>query len=660
MGEKKVESEYDESQMRSFTRAVLNDLQAIEKMLANGMFEDDVHRIGAEQELFIVDSAMHPSPISIELIEEANDTRLTTEIGRFNLEANLTPLELKGACLSSMERELNEVITLARDSAAKFDSDIVLAGILPTIQPSDLTSENLTPIPRYHEINRVVTKLHGDNRVIHIKGRDEIQLTLQDTFIEFCNTSFQVHLQVGISELTNAYNWAQAIAAPVLASAVNSPLLFNRRLWHETRLALFQHATDTRSPIHQARCQPPRVNFGDKWIDDSVIEVLHEDAVRFRILLTQATEEDAMEVLATGGIPKLSAWRLHNGTIWRWNRICYGVVNGKPGLRIEARFLPSGPTVVDEMANAAFFLGLMIALPAEFGDIRKYMSFDDAKNNFFNVARYGLNTQIHGLDGQSRRAGRLILEELLPRARAGLKAVAIEQTDIDRFLGVLEDRVRAERTGAQWMIDSLASMDKRAKPNVRMRSLTSAIMINQQHGKPLHTWPNADIPAQSEWIDNYKTVEQFMATDLFTVRPEDVVDLAASLMHWRHVRHVPVEDDEGRLIGILTHRDLLELFALGKNNVGSELVARDVMRTKLITIKPETSTLEALRIMRENDIGCLPVVRDDRLVGLITAHDFLTVSAKLLEEKLIELAATAVEIKTLGDNSDEHSKYKAA
>ena len=634
MGDKNVITGTDEVKMRAFTRAVLNDLQALESMLSQGMLDEGVRRIGAEQEMFIVDSAMRPSPRAIEVIEQANDPRFTTEIGLFNLEANLTPLEMNGHCLSLMENELNEVVALARRSAAEFDSDIVLAGILPTIQASDLTVANLTPNPRYHELDRVVTKLHGENRVIHIKGRDEIQLTLQDTFIEFCNTSFQVHLQVDASEFSNAYNWAQAIAAPVLASAVNSPLLLNHRLWHETRLALFQHAVDTRSLAHQARCQPTRVNFGDKWVDDSILEVLHEDAVRFRVLLTQDAEENSKEVLEAGGVPKLAAWRLHNGTIWRWNRACYGVMDGKPSLRIEARYLPSGPTVADEMANAAFFLGLMIALPVEFGDIRKYMSFDDAKNNFFNVARYGLNTQIHGLDGQSRRAGRLILEELLPRARRGLQAAAVDQEDIERFLGIIEERVRTEKTGAQWMIDSLASMDKLAKPNVRMRSLTSIMKDNQEKGDPLHTWGLAEIPGRSEWIDNYKTVEQFMATDLFTVRPEDVIDLAASLMHWRHVRHVPVEDDEGKLVGILSHRDLMEMVAFGKAHDGSERPVREIMKTDIITISPETRTLDALQIMRDKDIGCLPIVKDDRLVGLITAHDFLTVSAKLLEEKL--------------------------
>ncbi|MEQ1606260.1 MAG: CBS domain-containing protein [Pyrinomonadaceae bacterium] len=641
MGDKKVTTEYDDTQMRSFTLGVLNDLQAFERMLEGGMFEEDARRIGAEQEMFLVDSSMHPAPLAMKIIDDAKDGRLTTEIGLFNLEANLTPREFNGNCLRLMEDELNETLDIVRKSAAKFGGGVVLAGILPTIQQSDLTSENLTPNPRYHEINRIVTQLHGDNRVIHIKGLDELQLTLQNTYIEFCNTSFQVHLQIGITDFVRYYNWAQAISGPVLASAVNSPFLLNHRLWHETRLAVFRQSTDTRSLTHKQRNQKPRVNFGDRWVENSILEVLREDAIRFRILLTQAVEENSLQVLADGGVPSLSAWRLHNGTIWRWNRPCYGVVKGIPGLRIEARFLPAGPTVADEMANAAFFLGLMTELPEEFGDISQLMTFDDARNNFYNAARYGLSGQIKGLDGQSRRVGRIILEELLPRARKGLTRAGVDDVDNQRLLDIIEARVTQEKSGAQWMLDSYEAMDKRAKPNVRLRTLTAAMKAHQeQSNEAMNTWELANIPSDSEWIDNYKTVEQFMAVDLYTVRPDDIVDLAASLMHWKHVRHVPVEDDAGRLIGIVSHRDLIELMANGKCLAAEPIIIREVMKTNLITVTPETQTLDALDLMRERGVGCLPVIRDDRLVGLVTAYDFLTVSAKLFEEKLSAVICT--------------------
>lgn len=637
MGDKNVSLKTDEKQMRQFTKAVLNDLQALEKMLAGDYFEEDVLRIGAEQEMFLVDSALNPAPVALKIIEAAKEKRLTTELGLFNLEANVKPRKFTGKCLSQMEKELREVLRTARRAAKKFDAGIVLAGILPTIQPSDLIEENLTPQPRYKEMNRVLTEMHGTERHIQIKGLDEFQYRLEGTYIEFSNMSFQTHLQVGISCFARSYNWAQAIAAPVLAAAVNSPILLGNRLWHETRIALFQHATDARSPAHQARNLPARVNFGERWMSDEMMDFFHEDVARYRFILSRKVEEDSLEVLKNGEIPHLYAWQMHNSTIWRWNRACYGILNKKPSLRIEARYLPSGPTVADEMANASFFLGLMMTLPEEFGDVRKKLDFDAVKGNFFNAARNGLDTQITWFNDKSYPAKNLILNKLLPLAKEGLRSVKVDAADIKRFLGILENRVRAEKTGAQWMLDSLAGMDEAAKPNVRLRTLTAAMKNYQEREKPLHEWRLAKIEGKSDWIDNYRTVEQFMSKDLFTVRPEDVIDLAANLMQWKHIRHVPVEDDLGNLVGVVTHRDLMRLFAAVLGGESEDVTVRDVMETDLITVSPDTLTLDALKIMREKDIGCLPVVKDKKLVGMITAHDFLTVSTRLFEERLKNL-----------------------
>ena len=638
MGDQDVSTQAGESKLREFTKAVINDLQAIEKMFEDNLFEDGPFRIGAEQEMFLVDSAMLPAPIAMEVLEDANDERLTTEIGLFDLEANLTPHDFSGRCLSLIENEIDELLAKVKASTKKLNSDVALVGILPTIEQSDLVIENLTPLPRYQELNRILTELQGDDRVIHIKGLDELTLHLQDIFTEFCNTSFQVHLQVPISEFGNYYNWSQAITAPVLASAVNSPLFLGHRLWSETRLALFQHATDTRSPVHQARSQPTRVNFGDDWVNDSMLSVFREDLARFRIILTREIEENSLETLKNGGLPKLKAWGMHNGTVWRWNRACYGVMNNKPSLRVEARFLPSGPTVLDEMANSAFFLGLMIAMPKEYGDVRERMSFDDAKDNFYSVARYGFKSQLAWLDGQTHSAKDLILDQLLPLAQKGLEEVNVDAADIDRYLGTLEKRVSKEKTGSRWILNSLAKMDDTAKVNVRMRALTAKMIENQETKKPVHDWELATIEEKTDWIDNYRTVERFMAKDLFTVRPGDIIDFAASMMNWKHIRHVPVEDDKGNLVGIVSSRELLEILSTDKLAGKKEIVVKDVMKTDVATIAPDTSSLEALRIMRENEIGCLPIVKDGKLIGIITAHDFLTVSTKLFEERLKEAA----------------------
>ena len=650
MGDKKVATQEDREHFRSFTRAVLTDLQALERMLGLGALEQDVLRIGAEQEMFLVDSTMHPASIGPEIIAASGEKRLTTEIGRFNLEANLTPLLFKGNALSALEGELNEILSIVRKTGSRFGGSPLLCGILPTIQQSDLVEDNLTPSPRYQELNRVLTALHGEERIVHIKGLDEMSLHLHDTFIEFCNTSFQVHLQPAVNDFVTTYNWAQAVTAPVLAASVNSPVLLGHRLWHETRLALFQHAVDERSPLHHERSRPARVTFGRDWVRGSMIDVFHEDVARFRIILTRDTEEDSLALLDAGQIPELSAWRMHNSTVWRWNRACYGIMNGKPSLRIEARFLPAGPTVRDEVANAALFLGLLIALPKEFGNVRDKLAFDDAKTNFFSAARYGLRSQMAWLNGKTYAARDLLLNELAPRAREGLKSIDIDARDIDRFIGTVEERLKRDMTGSQWMLNSLAHMDPAAKSNVRFRTLTAAMKNYQEKAMPIHKWELAEITEKTDWIDNYRTVEQFMTRDLFTVRPDDVIDLAANVMNWRHVRHVPVEDDAGNLVGIVSHRDLLKLFAEEDDRRHKEIIVSDVMHTELIIVKPETPTLEALYLMREKNIGCLPVCRNGKLVGLVTAHDFLTVSTRLFEERLKTQTREAKLFKTKSTN----------
>src|SRR4030095_1621400 len=361
MGEHNVE-QVDEKTSQAFMRALLEDLRALEYMIRSGLLESGVTRIGAEQEMFLIDGNFRPAPLSIEILNQVQDPRLTTEIARFNLEANLTPLPLAGGCLTQIEQELNHLLSLVGESAAKFGVDVLLSGILPTLRKSDLTLENLSPIPRYRELNQGVIGMRGGPFSIHIKGLDELQITHDNIMMESCNTSFQVHFQTSPAEFASRYNMAQAITAPVLAAAVNSPLLFGHRLWQETRVALFQHSVDSRSRPQLLRSHPTRVSFGDGWLEHSVIALFHDQISRFRPIMFSETEEDPFRVFARGETPLLSALRMHNGTVWRWNRACYGVADGVAHLRIENRALPSGPTVQDEMANAAFFVGLMIAL----------------------------------------------------------------------------------------------------------------------------------------------------------------------------------------------------------------------------------------------------------------------------------------------------------
>ena len=644
MGEHNVEQQFDEKMSQAYMKALLEDLRALEFMIETGRFETGVTRIGAEQEMFLVDRNLRPAPISLEVLDHARDSRLTTEIARFNLEANLTPLPLTGACFGEMERELRELLALVRTSAAGLEADVLLSGILPTLKKSDLTLENLAPIPRYYQLNRGVIGLRGGPFSIHIKGLDEIEISHDNIMMESCTTSFQVHFQTNAAQFASHYNMAQAITSPVLAAAVNSPLLFGHRLWQETRVALFQHSTDARSRMQLARSQPTRVSFGDQWLKSSVVELFHDQISRFRPIMIAQGDEDPFQVLARGGTPLLSALRMHNGTVWRWNRACYGITDGIAHLRIENRALPSGPTAQDEIANAAFFVGLMVALPQAYGEIAKRLSFDDAKENFFAAARHGLDAQFRWLDGKSRSASSLILNDLLPLARAGLKADKVDASDIDKYLGIVEERVRSGRTGARWMLNSLAALNDHEPAEMRARTLTATILARQKENKPVHEWKLAAEGELTDWSQSYQTVGQFMATDLFTVRPDDLVDLAASLMDWRHIRHVPVEDEAGRLVGLVTHRGLLRLLTRGSNATdGNALTVREIMKPNPTSVSSTTPTLEAIEIMRRAGIGCLPVVDNNQLVGIVTSYDFLTATASLFKQHLAASANSSEE-----------------
>ena len=642
MGEHNIDQKRDNDALRAFTKSLLADLAALEQMLRTNQIESRVRRIGAEQEMFLVDSCGRPAPISGDLLHRANDPRLTTEIARFNLEANLSPQLFQGNCFRLLEQELNDLIAIVRKAARDLNSDVVLAGILPTLRLSDLELKNLTPSPRYFELNRVVSEMRGNDFSFYIKGLDEMQLTHKNVMLESCNTSFQVHLQVGAQEFAPVYNIVQAVTAPVLAAAVNSPLLLGHRLWHETRLALFQQSVDERSSTRQIRGTPARVSFGEKWVDESVLEIFQEEIARFRVIMTSNTEDNSLNDLAQGKAPQLTALRLHNSTVWRWNRPCYGISNGKAHLRIENRVLPAGPTIQDEVANAAFLLGLTVAIEQEYGDIRKLMPFDDAKSNLMAAARYGLQSQLAWFGGKNYSAGSLIKSELIRQAGFGLKHANVNTEDIDHYLGIIEDRVNTGQTGAQWVLNSLSAMGDHCTNEVKSRELVSAMLEQQSKGEPVHRWPTVSTPHIGYWPENYRTLGQFMKTDLFTVRPDDLVNLVASVMNWKHVRHIPVEDDEGHLVGLVTHRDLLRLFERSLNTRTDQSIAvREIMKTNPATAYPEMPTLEALEIMRRNKIGCLPVVANDRLVGIVTSYDFLEASAILFQEQLARKAFKA-------------------
>lgn len=634
MGEHNVNPDNSKAGQQAFMRSLLEEVRVLDLMISRGMIESGIRRIGAEQEMFIVDRAFSPANRAPEILQQITDPRFTNELGLFNLEANLSPRRLGGNCLRLMEQEAQEIHALARSAAARVDCDIALIGILPTLTLEHLGLDSMMPEKRYFALNDALRSLRGEEFRFNFKGIDQLSITHDNVMLEACNASFQVHFQVAAEEFARLYNIAQVVTAPLLAASVNSPVLLGKRLWHETRIAVLEHSVDSRSTTHQARGQQPRVHFGDRWIDESVTEIFKEDIARNRILLTTETEDDPLAMVQRGEAPSLNALRLHNGTVYRWNRPCYGVSNGVAHLRIENRVIPAGPTVVDEIANAAFFFGMMAGMAEQHPRVHEQIRFEEVKTNFLTAAREGIRAQMNWFGDSHLPAKELITQQLIPMAREGLQQMAIDRGDIERYLGVLEDRVNKRRTGARWLLQSLDNMEDQGTQNQRMRSLVSSLVKQQASGQPIAEWRLAHFCEKQDWRESYRYVGQFMTTDLFTVRTNDIVDFAATLMDWRHVRHIPVEDDSGKLVGLVSHRALLRLVANGRVGDTAQVSVGEIMNPDPITVSPETSTVDAIRLMRDKQLACLPVLRDGKLVGLVTEHDLVVVSSHLLESYL--------------------------
>ncbi len=635
MGTQQVSQNNEGEQHRRYMSRLLADLRALDRMMAEGRFETGIRRIGAEQELVLVDRHGNPAPVATDVLDRLDDDRVTTELARFNLEFNCDPIVFGKACLSDLQAQMTGLLEMVATAAKPSEATPLLVGILPTLQLTDLGWNNITPRERYYALNDRFTKLRGGSYELDIKGIDELTVRHDTLMLEALNTSFQLHWQVDPSEFANAFNVAQAIAGPVIAASANSPVLFGKRLWHETRIAIFEQAVDARpegSP-HE-RDLLARVHFGEGWCVQGVAELYKSDIARYRLLFGPTVEEDPIAELDAGRTPKLVSLQTHNSTVYRWNRPCYGITDGKPHLRIENRLLPAGPSITDEVAGAALWFGLMASLPTEIDNLTERMDFDDAKGNFIAAAKLGLNAQFAWLDGERRPAHALLTESLIPAARRGLSHAGVDEADIDKYLNIIEKRVESGQTGAQWMLSTVNRMKGMGTRAERLCALTAGVVSRQKLGHPVHEWSIGDLTESGDWRPNYLRVGQYMTTNLFTVDEEESLELVASIMDWQQIRHVPVEDAAHRLVGLVTHRGLLRALANPTDKPLERAAVRDVMLTELVTASPEMTTVEAIELMRTNRLSCLPIVKDGQLVGVVTEHDFMRIAGQLLEESL--------------------------
>lgn len=617
MGEQKVKKGLNHERRTQFIKHLLSDIDALELMLEKSLIEDDIYRIGSEQEFCLITKYWRPSDKAEEILAAINDPHFTNELALFNLEINLDPVELKEDCFYKVEKQLNTLLKKASTVAAKYETRILLTGILPTISKNELEFQYMTPQPRYWALNDMLKELRGGDFRLHIKGVDDLTINHDSVLFEACNTSFQMHLQIPPNDFISSYNWAQAISGPILGISTNSPLLLGRELWDETRIALFQQSIDTRHSSYALKNQEARVSFGTDWESGSIAEIFKNDIAQHKVILSKEIKDDSLEILKKGTIPKLPAINLHNGTIYKWNRPCYGVGNGKPHIRIENRYIASGPSTLDEMATFAFWVGLMMGRPKVFDDMPSVMDFKDAKANFIKAARTGKYSVLNWM-GNPISVKDLILTKLLPIAKKGLKKAQIDPVDIKKYMRIIEERAHGI-TGSQWIVSNYRELRKIMKKDDALRVLTKTMHHNQELGLTLNQWP--DIIENSELQFEADLVGHIMSTQLFTVKESDMASLATRIMKWKNIHHVPVEDRFGRLSGLLTWTHLKK-YQREENHTGLQKVI-DIMTKDVVSVSPTTTIKNAITIMKENEFGCLPIVRENELVGIITINDVI-------------------------------------
>lgn len=615
MGEKIVRKINNHEDKKEYIDHLLKDIEALELMLNKGLFSAKPIHIGAEQEFCLVDESWNPSNLGTEILKDIADDHFTSELNKYNLELNLDPLKLEGSCFSDLHKQLNTLMTAAKDAAAKHKARIILTGILPTISHKYLQLDFMTPVDRYKILNEAIQEIRKDDIELHIKGVDEVNLHHDTILYEGCNTSFQAHLQIDPEHFAESYNWAQAIAGPVLSICANSPLLLGKELWAETRIALFTQSVDTRRSTFILNEKESRVSFGQDWVTGTIADFYKNAVVNFRSLVTTTFNNDSLTQFHQGEIPKLQALSLHNGTTYRWNRLCYGITDGKPHVRIENRYMPSGPTTDDEIANMMFWVGLMHGRPKSLDNIHTKMDFKDVKGNFFSAARYGMSSQFYW-EGKLISSKELLLDHFLPMAFRGLYSMNIEPRDAEHYLSIIERRIKSQ-TGSRWMINAYRKLLKENKTSEALKILVATMYERQQKRYAVDAW---QLPRGDEYKipDTEIRVGDRMNTRTITAQDIDSPELVLKMMLWKDIHHAPILDDDLNLAGLLSWADV-EHFQNHPDEHPESL--RDIMKTDLITVTEEVSLSKAKKMMEENNIRCLPVVKDKKLVGIITSND---------------------------------------
>lgn len=497
MGEKVVATRAELSDRQLYRRKLQSCLDVLERMLREGRFDRPKAMMGLEIELNLADEEGRPLMSNEQVLGAIASSDFQTELGRFNIEVNIAPRRLGGHVLEELREEIDTGLRYADRQAAEVGARIVMVGILPTLDLDHTGLEAMSRNDRYTLLSDQILAARGEDIALDIEGVEHLAVESVSMVAEAAATSLQLHLQVTPERFASVWNAAQAISSVQVALGANSPFLFGRELWRETRPVLFQQACDTRSAELKAQGVRPITWFGERWVD-SALELFAENLRYFPALLPICDDEDPVKVLASGGVPRLAEMRLHNGTIYRWNRPVYDVADGVPHLRVENRCLPAGPTVADTLANAAFYYGLVRVLAEQARPVWTRLGFAQADDNFHTAARHGIEAVLqwprHGRGARGTTAvaaTELVLNELLPLAYQGLDEWGVEPGDRDRYLGIIEQRCLRRTNGAAWQSATVHrlreqfGMDRTAS----IATMTRRYMEHMRTGEPVHTWP---------------------------------------------------------------------------------------------------------------------------------------------------------------------------
>lgn len=488
MGQDVEEQEFSRADRTLHREKVRRCLDVFAMLLRQAQFDAADPLTGLEIEFNLVDEDGWPALKNTAALAAIANPLFQTELGQFNVEINLEPRSLKNGGLGRFEDDLRVSLNEAEARSAEVGAHLVMIGILPTLQPGHLSPTTISSNPRYQLLSDQILDARGEDIAISIDGVEKLAARADSIMPEAACTSTQLHIQVSPDEFAGYWNASQAIAGVQLALGANSPYLLGSDLWAETRIPLFEQATDTRSAELKEQGVRPRVWFGERWIT-SIFDLFEENVRYFPALLPITEDEDPLAVLDAGGIPELHELRLHNGTVYRWNRPIYDVVDGSPHVRVENRVLAAGPTVLDTMANAAFYFGLTRALAQDDRPLWSQMSFSAAEENFHLAARDGIEAQVYWPGVGQVAATELTLRRLLPLAREGLSAWGVEVAECDRLLGVIEGRCLTGRNGASWFREQVRALQEGGTERSEALRETLLEYRERMHSnEPVHTW----------------------------------------------------------------------------------------------------------------------------------------------------------------------------